>query len=104
MYTLFEMLFLIKNIRSVLLSAKGFFTSCTLNKNHSLCRSSTDQFFFSKFSCIISNPCVERGRKYTARKGSRMISRVSFGRGSFGCRVNWSRGHLDAWSLGRRVI
>jgi hypothetical protein len=36
--------------------------------------------------------------------GSRMVSRVSFGRGSFGRgsfgrRVNWSRGHLDAWSL-----
>jgi hypothetical protein len=41
--------------------------------------------------------------------GSRMISRVSFdresfGRGSFGRRVNWSCGHLDAWSLGRRLI
>jgi hypothetical protein len=29
-----------------------------------------------------------------------MISRVSFGRGSFGRKVNWSRGYLDAWSLG----
>jgi hypothetical protein len=44
---------------------------------------------------------------YDEYMGSRMISCVSFGRGSFsrgsfGRRINWSRGHLDAWSLGRR--
>jgi hypothetical protein len=33
-----------------------------------------------------------------------MISSVSFGPGSFCHRVNLSRGQLDAWSLGRRLI